>query len=295
MHQIDPPPSIVDLVKKDPRANSTWINWLNNLYLYVKEVAEMAVNNALKSAFNEQLSADITPVVNINFDYIIHPDLVTTFNNNGVVSAANEMAVLSTGAFANRSAEIQSTDFVDSHAGIGTMVRMSTIFGTPNAGSTQYCGLIDLGDGHAFGYLGEDFGIITRANGLPEIRVLTLTAASTTNENITITLDGDADVLVAVTNTGNLTNTANEIAAHDYSHLGRGWSATAIGNQVEFKSYNAGAKSGGYAVSGTTVNGGFGLSIAGASPTENFIKQTSWDLPNQNGFNPQKGNIYQIK
>ena len=67
-----------------------------------------------------------------------------------------------------------------------------------------------------------------RRYGIHETRTLTVTTGSSHAENITITLDSDADATVAVTNTGDVTLTANEIAAHDYSDYDRDWETATV-------------------------------------------------------------------
>lgn len=257
-----------------------------------------------KTAFGEAVVAQPTPVIQITFPYKVNPGLVDIRENqSGTVTHVNRSALMSTGAAANSSAEIRSKRIMKYNPGQGSMVRFTAVFSTPAANSVQLAGIGNESDGLFFGYNGTSFGIMHRKNGKPEVRTLTITTASSTAENITITLDGDT-ASVAVTNTGNTTLTANEIAAHDYSDTGRGWSAYAVGATVVFKSWDAATHSGTFSLSGaTTAVGSFAQNVVGTAPTESWTAQASWngvDKFDGNGLtgttiNPATGNVYQIK
>lgn len=277
--------------------------------LIVTETNTKPVDTGLqKTAFNELSTAELTPLVNVEFSYNLHPELVNTRENNGVASVDSNRLKLSTGAAANQSAQLFTRVPVKYFAGIGAMVRFSALFSAGVVGSTQLVGVGDSGDGFFVGFDGADFGILKRRGGIPEIRSIQVTVASTTAENITITLDGDADATVAVTNSGNITTTANEIAAHDYSNLGRGWKAIPNGDTVNFISYSSGPKTGVYSLSGaTTAVGVSSQKLAGVSKSDEWVKQIDWNGdrflqstdPNNSPANvtldPTKGNVFQIR
>lgn len=289
---LEPPPSKAELVAKQ-RPDATWKTWLNKLYLEVKRLVAEEVQ---KTAFGEQSVAESTPVVNLQFAYNINPQLVNTNLNNGTVSVANSLVTLSTGAAAGQSAQLLSKIPVKYYTGLGGLIRHTTIFSTGVAGSTQIHGIGDSGDGYFFGYNGADFGVLRRYGGITEIRVLTITTASTTAENITITLDGDAETTVAVTNTGDVTLTANEIAAHDFSNVGRGWSTSALNDTVKFRSFTSAPRTGTYSLSSaTTAVGTFAQEIAGVAPTDDWTLQANWSEDTRSDLDPTKGSPYQIR
>jgi hypothetical protein len=135
------------------------------------------------------------------------------------------------------------------------------------------------------------------------MRTLTVSVASSTAENITITLDGDADATVAVTASANITTTCNEIAAHDYSDVGRGWNAEAVGDTVVFTSWDAAARTGTYSLTvATTAVGAFAQTVVGAAQTDTWVNQANWngdDIFDGNGItgqtlDPTKGNVFQV-
>ena len=257
------------------------------------------------TAFGELSVGELTPVINVDFSYILHPEIVTTRLNNGSASVDSNRLKLSTGAAANQSAELLSKHTLKYHAGLGALARFTALFTTGVTGSNQIIGIGSAGDGFFFGFNGSDFGILRRQGGVPEIRSLQVTTKSTTAENITITLDGDADATVTVTDAtaGDVTTTANDIAAHDFSNLGRGWKAVAVGDLVNFISYCADSYVGTYSLSGaTTAVGTFTQKLAGSAPTDNWTLQTAWNKDKFNGsgesgitLDPTKGNVFQIK
>lgn len=255
-----------------------------------------------KTAFGEQLVGSLYPVVQETFAYSINPYRFVTYNNqSGSASVSNSMATVQTGAAANSSCAIETLTHLKYEAGLGCRGRFTGLFTTGVANSTQMIGLGDAGQGFFFGYNGTSFGICHRKGGQSEIRTLTITTRSTTAENITITLDGTA-VSIAVTVAATISATANEIAAGDYSDVGRGWTARAAGNTVIFIAWDASARTGSYSVSGTTIVGSFAQTLAGASPTDTWVPQSSWNgLDKFDGtgltgvtLDPTKGNVFQI-
>ncbi len=249
------------------------------------------------SAFGEMLVSELTPVAQIQFPYSINDDLVESLTNNGgsIVSSDNK-AVLSTSASANASAQMISARTIKYNPGQGGLIRFTALYSTCVAGNTQWAGIGDVSDGYFFGCNGADFSILRRQGGKPEFRTFTITTGSSNAENITITLDGDADATVAVTNTANVTLTANEIAVHDYSDLGAGWKATASGDKVTFRSFDAVAHSGTFSLSSaTSAVASVAQTIAGVVPTETVVTQANWNINSASNLIITNGNVYQIR
>lgn len=256
-----------------------------------------------KSAFGEALSSNIEPSVQIVFVYDINNLLCKVEDNGGTASIDTSMLTLSTGAAANQSSTMQSVKATKYEPGIGFRSRFTGLFTTGVANSQQIIGVGNACEGLFFGYNGTSFGVMRRFGGAQEIRTLTITTASATAEDITITLDGDATATVTVTASSNKTTTANEIAAHDYSSVGRGWDAVAEGDKVIFTSWDAAAHSGTYSLSAaTSAVGSFAQTLAGAEPTDSWVPQASWnglDIFDGNGItgvtlDTTKGNVFQI-
>ena len=263
------------------------------------------------TAFGEVSVAEPTPVVQVQFPYNINTDIWETRNNNGSSSVINNMANLSTGAGTNQSSTIITRNFLKYNPGQGALVRFTALYTTGVANNTQWVGIGDSDDGFFFGYNGATFGILRRQGGKPETRRLAITTASNTNEDITITLNGVAEtVTVTAAGADNPTTrvvTANEIVAHDWSNVGRGWEVHNMGANIFFTSFSDGAKSGTFEITtATTAAGTFAQSLAGASVTDTVINQSSWsedtldgssDANNPSGItlDQTKGNVYQIR
>ncbi len=260
-----------------------------------------------RTAFDELQVAELTPIVQLQFPYNINADaIITKENDAGTVTQADNMAVLQTGAFATSMAEMESKIPIKYNPGQGGLFRGTAIFTTGVANSSQFIGIGDIGDGYFFGYNGVDFGILRRRGGRSEIRTLTITAASLNGENITIELDGDSDAAVAVTDQGadnasTRTETANEIATHDFSDLGTGWQVFAEGPVIIFISFDAIGHSGAYSVTATSAAGTYAQLEAGVVSTDEFVAQADWNKDTMDGtgfsgitLDQTKGNVFQI-
>lgn len=257
-----------------------------------------------KTAFGETIVVEPAPVVQLDFPYDTNLGLINIFENqSGTITHSNHMLTVNSGAASNSSGEFRSKRIIKYNPGQGAMVRFTAKFTTGVANNTQMIGVGNESDGFFFGYNGTAFGILHRRNGAPEIRTLTVSTGSSNAENITITLDGDT-ASVAVTASGSADTTAQEIAAHDYSDVGAGWTAKQIGSKVEFKSWDGATHSGTFSLSGaTSAVGTFAQNVVGTEPTETWVAQTSWngeDIFDGNGLtgvtlDPTKGNVYQIK
>lgn len=259
-----------------------------------------------RTAFGEQSVAEITPISQLQFAYDVNPNLLKIrANQSGSVDENSNMARLQTGAAANSSGEMLSRRTIKYSPGQGGVVRFTAVFANGTANNTQIVGIGDTDDGYFFCYNGTAFGLLVRKGGVSEIRTLTISAKSTTAEDITITLDDDAktDVTVTDASSGDKTTTANDIASADYSDVGRGWDAEAVGDTVIFISWGAGSKSGDYTLDGaSTAAGTFASTLVGVAVSETIVIQSNWseDTMDGNGpsgmtINPQKGNVYQIK
>lgn len=262
-----------------------------------------------RSSFGETLSVEVTPIVSMVFHTFINPiTIATRGNQSGAVTNAQEMALCSTGAAANSSAAILSKTTARYKPGQGVRARFTGIFTTGVSGSTQIVGIGDEGNGFFFGYNGDTFGLLHRTGGVRKMETFTVTVAGQTAEDVTITLDGDTATDVTLTNQGadtaaTRTLTANEIAAHDYSDVGRGWDAIAVGPTVIFTSWKDTPRTGTFSLSSsTTAVATVAETIAGVDPTDTWTAMTSWngddkfDGTGNSGavLDPTKGNVFQI-
>ena len=255
-----------------------------------------------KTAFGELLSAELTPIVQVQFPYSINTDIWEVRDNNGTSSVVNNKANLSTGAAANQSSTILTRVPVKYNPGQGAVIRFTAVYTIGVANSTQWVGIGNSTDGYFFGYSGAIFGILRRQGGVPETRRLAITTKASEIDSITITLNDDT-IAVDVTNGADTTVTANEIAAVDYSNVGEGWEVHSMGASVFFTSFSDGAKSGTYDLTdATNAAGTFTQSLAGVSANETgFVAQTDWNedqflgVSDPTVLDPTKGNVYQIR
>jgi hypothetical protein len=261
-----------------------------------------------KTAFDELFVAQLTPVVQIHSAYNINTRIIEARDNNGSSSIANNMFKVSTGSGTYRSSSLLSRVAVKYNAGEGGLFRGTGVFTSGVADSAQYLGIGTSSEGFFFGYNGATFGVLRRQGGSPEIRRLEVTTKSTTGEDITITLDGDSatDVTVTDATDDDATFTANEIAIHDYSNLGQGWTAHSMGKYVIFESYNAASQTGTYELpvgGATTARGTFAAPLVdGVAPTDTFIAQSAWSEDVMDGNGPSginldqtRGNVFEIR
>ncbi len=246
------------------------------------------------TAFDELSISELTPVVQTDFSYNINPNIWESNLNGGTATVDEHRLKLSTGAGTNQGGYLLSRIPIKYSAGQGGLVRFSAIYSTGKIGSSQFIGVGDVADGFLFVCIDEEFGIARFAYGHPEFQTVTITTGSSTAENITVTLDGIASS-VPVTASGNVTTTANEIASFDYSLVGQGWLAHAMGDEVIFQNFRSGDKTGAFTVTGTTVVGTFVEILAGVSPEVEFVPQSEWNGNKMSNLDQTKGNIYQIR
>ena len=275
--------------------------WSGAEWFPIKVAGRTLANGELeKSAFGELSTAELTPIVQLNFNYNINTELVNELNNGGTTTVVNDLLHASSGAAANQSALLNSKVPIKYNSGQGIRFRSSGIFTTGVTGNTQLIGAGDSGDGLFFAYQGAVFGILRRRGGIPEARNFQITTGSGDAENVTVTLDGDT-IDVAVTASGNATITANELGEADYSGVGRGWNVHVDGDEVEFFSYDASPRTGTYSLTATSAVATITQKLAGTTPTDEFVPQTEWNLDKADGtkilpdLDWTKGNVFQIQ
>jgi len=255
-------------------------------------------------AYGDILVAQNVPVVQSDFaaGVLFADQWVQLLVGSGGISFDGSLVNVETGTTVNSYAFLSSRRLVRERGGQGRLARFSALFTSPAANSMQIAGLFTAANGFAFGYYGAAFGVHHLYNGVYEIRKVTVTTASTTAENATVKLNG-VNYSVAVTNSGDKTTTANELAAGSYGGV---WSAysmspAATDPYVVFVAVAPGAKSGAYSLTATSAVGTFAQVKAGASPSYNFIAQSSWNNDPMDGTGPSAmtlvptyGNVYAI-
>lgn len=118
------------------------------------------------SAFGDLRTVELLPFTGWTFNYNINTDLIkTTLTGSGTATTANSKGVIQTGAAASSSAKIETIRALRYNPGLGALVRVTAIFTTGVANSTQIVGIGDDMDGFFFGFNGASFGVLRRQNG----------------------------------------------------------------------------------------------------------------------------------
>ena len=260
------------------------------------------LTQGLIAAFGEADVAMPVPSYQTDFVYgILYQTDQYVYGAGSSISTANSLASAASGTAADGYARIQAHNVCRYRPGQGALLRFTAIFDTAIDNNLQRVGAFNQISGFMFGYNGATFGIFQVESGEVEIKLLTITVASTTNENITVTLAG-VPTLVAVTNSGSTTKTAEEIARGNYSQAAGGWRAQNTGSTVYFVRNIPGVTAGAFSITATTAVGNFTTVLAGANSSTVFYPQTNWNVDRMDGsgpsgqiLNPQRGNVYQIQ
>ena len=258
-----------------------------------------------KSAFDEVLVSEPTPVVQIEFPYNINTDIIEKRENaSGTITQADGMAVMQSGASANSAAHLLSKDTLKYDPGQGGLIRFTALYTAGAANSVQIAGIGEVGDGFFFGFNGTAFSILRRELGVPEIQTLTVSAgAGTASGTITINLDSVSKTLELVQN-----DTAREVAVKiadaDFDDTGLGWTTFVNNATVIFVAWSDGNKAGTFSLVDTDTTGAAGTfaeTVAGVTTTNNWVAQASWNVDVMDGSGPSamtfdatKGNVFQI-
>lgn len=251
--------------------------------------------------FGEVAVAQPTPVAQGDFVYNVNDRIFNTDTIGGAtIASGSGMAEVNSGTNSNGCGTIRLRRGLKYKPGQGSLVRATAIFGTPVANNKQLVGAGNDECGYYFGYSGTNFGIIHDEKGSREIRQLTIEQPIATT-TATITLNGNS-LVVPVTGGNDLSQIAYQISLADYSGVGDGWLADAIGESVYFSSQRSAAgKTGAYTAAGTASLGTFAQTQAGEDLTTTFITQSSWNMDTMDGNGPSgmaldktKGNVYQI-
>ena len=252
------------------------------------------------TSFGELNVSQLAPTAQGEFAYGLNDNIFEEVRFVGGGAAATDgVLVVSSSASPDSWAQVQLRRGTRYKAGMGILFRGTALFTTGTAGNTQLIGLGNLESGYFFGYQNEEFGIFHEATSKKEVRALTVTTGAGTG-NVTVTLDGQA-VVIPVVGGSDTSQTAYQLSLGDYSGVGRGWRADALGSVVYFISARSEPLDGTYSVSGASVVGAFSRIEAGVAPTLTFIPQASWNVDPMDGtgpsdmtLSPQLGNVYQV-
>lgn len=146
---------------------NTNLGKLEALYDIVDVLTGSSGEGEQKTAFDELLVAELTPIIQLQFPYNINTDLVaTSISLSGSVTQGDTKAIIETGASTSSSASMQSKKVLKYNPGQGSLVRFTALFTTGAVGSSQIIGIGDEQDGFFVGCDDDTFGILRRQNGV---------------------------------------------------------------------------------------------------------------------------------
>jgi len=219
--------------------------------------------------------------------------------SSGVNSATNNLFKCETGTTAYSFASMQSTGRARYRPGQGIVARYTALWSAPAASSTVVAGVGSSESGFYFGYNGTSFGILHSTGNVREIQTLTISAAATTGGTIIMRLNG-LDYTVTIPTSTTTERTAYDISKQTYP----GYTTEQIGSTVMFLANSVGNKTGTFSLTRGTalvVAGTFAETLAGATSTDTWIPQASWNGDKLDGtgpsgvtLDPTKGNVFQI-
>lgn len=259
---------------------------------------EVAVHSP-RLPFGSMHVESLTPLFQFDAVYRLNStQVLPTVSGSGSTTVSNSMFVISSGNTIYSQAVLQSRKRLRYRPGQGSVARFAGLFTTGVASSYQVMGVGHPEDGFYFGYKNTLFGILYINRGVREVQTLTVATGASSSNNCTITLNSVANV-VALTNASNIYRTAYEISAYSYA----GWTTELEGATVKFIASSSGNKAGTFSFSAgsTGASASFAETTAGATETETFIPQSSWNGDVMDGtgnsgivLDPTKGNVYEI-
>jgi hypothetical protein len=229
--------------------------------------------------------------------------------NGGTVTSVANMLNVATGTNVAGKAVMYSLRRARYTPGLALNIRFTALFTAPVADSVQLAGFGDSCNAFCVGYNGLDFGILHRANGINEIRRLSVTSVSSADDTITVTLNGVTSAGIAILSTDNTQKIARKIAGATssgvsiFAALGSGWDVYEEKNSsVVFVARTAGPQSGTYTYNVGTSNsvGSFATEVTGVTPTETWTNRYDWNCDRGLGvsdlpvLNFQYGNVFEI-
>ena len=254
------------------------------------------------SVFGARRTAEETPIVQIDaIEGLRTRSDVEVFTGTGgsaevTTTNGGREFKCSTGTSIGGYGLIRSQKYNRYRPGQGAIIRYSARFPTPGTNLSRIAaGGVNVGVELSFGYNNTDFGILHRTGGQLNINRLTISSAASGAETATITLNG-TEFTVDLTS-GTTAHNAHEIAQETYT----GYVAFQNGSTVTFIAQNVGEQTGTFSFSSSTAAASFSELNSGNAVTDNFVKQSEWNIDKMDGrgpslmnLDPSKGNVYQI-
>lgn len=255
----------------------------------LKDIRDQGKSGA--TSFGETATAPLTPIVQISAQYGKEDDLNIINSAGGSYTIENSLYKVSSGTNPIGLSSLNAKKQAVYKPGQGLVGRVSAVFDTPQPLTLQAAGLITSEDSFAFGYLGEDFGVLRAYGGVVEAQEFTITNSG--NGTLVFVIN-DIGYNVPITS-GSPEHNAWEIAQYFADNPAENYLITSNGNAVFLMNRTPGPQ-GVFTYAGTTgLVGSFVQEAAGVDVQVDIVKQTEWNQDKVTWLNPQGGNVYEIK
>lgn len=245
-----------------------------------------------KTAFGELSVAEPTPEVQISAVNGLRDDVQKVFAGTGAsVSVVDGNYVCNSGSDPAGLSSILSSREANYRNGQGLGCRITALFKSGVTNAIQLAGFINGNNAFAFGYNGDEYGIVRAYDGITEFQELKITTPASGAESASITVDG---ILYSVPLTsGSVEHNAFEISNSLNSQVPN-YSFSSNGDTVSALAAIP-ISAGSFLFSSSTAVAIWSQINIGSPATFDWISQSEWT--NQPSFNidPEKGNVYQIK
>lgn len=245
------------------------------------------------SAYGELLTAEKTPIVQINARYGFSSELLRPVLG-GTTSFTNNMFIASTGTGANNVAAVLSSRESAQRPGQGLTFEGSAVFTQGVANSTQEAGFISSTSTIAFGYDGVNFGITIADEGQLEHQDLTVSAVTGAAGTCSITVDGVNYPAVPITGGSTTLSAAYQIATYlntnepRYRFFSNNGVVTALARLPDFGG-------GAWSFTSAVVTASWAEITNGALANETWVYQADWNEYPEIDFDPTTYNEYKIQ
>ena len=244
------------------------------------------------SAYGEQTVSQLKLVIQGQAYYRFIPSNFRSFTGGtGTSDASTGVLKVTSGTTVFGYGTIQSFRSLNYSAGEGSVIRFAARFPNPVAGTWSGVGGFTISDELSVGYNGTEFGVWHRYGGAPEVQTLTITGAAGGSENATVTVNGVA-YTVPLTS-GTVQKNAKEIADYLTANATL-FNAEQLNDTVVVSFTSDGDKASTFSFTSSTATASFAETTAGVAKTFNHIPQSEFNGELFTGFDPSKGNVYQI-
>lgn len=280
------------------------VNSLANPLYITGEIVTKPGGATSTSAFGENLSVPVTPIIQLDAIYGLDPNKFQTYTSlSGNVDLDGPLFECNSGNTQYGYGVIRTKRSVRYRPGQGAVARFTAAFtgnvtGHGYSGYTQRAGFFTQEQALQIGFDGTKFGIMRQEGGKATIYRLKINAAASVNSTVSLTLN---NVLYSISITsGTVQQNAQEIGAFNF---GSGWLVNAAEDEVLFLSTTVGALAGTFSVTdnSATFDSTLTLIQQGVAHTEYWTYRENFNIDTLDGngpsgvtIDPTKLNVYQI-